>query len=64
MTDGSGHGWPLFARIEFTSPTTDPVVAYSDPVTGQYAANIADATTYTVVVTRSGRATPLRAERS
>ncbi len=51
VTDGSGHGWPLYARVEFTSPSTDPVVAYSDPVTGQYAANVADATTHTVVVT-------------
>ncbi len=51
VTDGSGHGWPLYARIEFTSPSTDPVVAYSDPVTGQYAANVADATTHTVAVT-------------
>ena len=41
VKDGSGHGWPLYARIEFTSTSTDPVVAYSDPVTGAYAADLA-----------------------
>jgi hypothetical protein len=51
VTDGSGHGWPLYARIDITSESTDPVVAYSDPVTGAYAADLADATTYTFVVT-------------
>ena len=54
VQDGSGHGWPLFARIELTSASTDPVVAYSDPVTGEYAANLVDGTTYTVVVTGVG----------
>ena len=54
VTDGSGHGWPLFARIEFTSASTDPVEAYSDPETGQYAADLADATTYSAVVTAVG----------
>ena len=41
VTDGSGHGWPLYARIEITSASTEPVVAYSDPVTGAYAADLA-----------------------
>ena len=39
VTDASGHGWPLYARIEMTSAATDPVVVYSDPITGAYAAN-------------------------
>jgi len=51
VTDGSGHGWPLFARIEFTSASTEPVMAYSDPVTGAYATSLADGTTFTTVVT-------------
>src|SRR5262245_12688477 len=54
VADGSGHGWPLFARLEFTSATTDPLVVYSDPVTGDYAADLQDATTYDVVVTAVG----------
>jgi hypothetical protein len=54
VTDGSGHGWPLFARVEFTSPSTDPVVAYSDPVTGAYTAALADGTTFAAAVTAVG----------
>ena len=54
VTDGSGHGWPLYARIEITSASTDPVVVYSDPVTGAYAADLPDATTYTFAVTAVG----------
>ena len=54
VTDGSGHGWPLFARVEFTSLSTDPVVAYSDPVTGAYTAALADGTTFTAAVTAVG----------
>ena len=51
VTDGSGHGWPLFARIEITSASTDPLVVFSDPVTGAYAADLPDATAYTFAVT-------------
>ena len=51
VTDGSGHGWPLFARIEMTSASTEPLVVYSDPVTGVYAADLLDATAYTFAVT-------------
>ena len=29
VTDGSGHGWPLFARIEMTSASTEPLVVYT-----------------------------------
>jgi hypothetical protein len=54
VTDDSGHGWPLYARVEFTSESTDPLVVYSDPVTGDYTANLQDATEYTVVVTAVG----------
>jgi hypothetical protein len=54
VQDGSGHGWPLYARVEFTSASTEPVVAFSDPVTGEYTANLPDATTYDVVVTAVG----------
>jgi hypothetical protein len=54
VTDGSGHGWPLFARVDITSDSTDPVSVYSDPVTGAYAADLADGTAYTFVVTAFG----------
>jgi len=54
VTDGSGHGWPLYARVEITSASTDPVVVFSDPVTGAYAADLPDATAYTFAVTAVG----------
>ena len=25
VTDGSGHGWPLYARVEFTSASSTPI---------------------------------------
>ncbi len=51
VRDGSGHGWPLYARVEFDSASADPIVAFSDPVTGGYTAMLADGTAYTVSVT-------------
>ena len=33
VTDGSGHGWPLYARVDL--PGT-PLRTFSDPVTGRY----------------------------
>ena len=51
VTDGGGHGWPLYARLDFTSSTTEPVSYFSDPVTGQYQGSLFDGVEYTVVVT-------------
>ena len=51
VTDGSGHGWPLYARVEITSAMTEPLVVYTDPLTGAYAASLPDATSYTFAVT-------------
>jgi hypothetical protein len=51
VTDGSGQGWPLYARIEITSASTPPAVVFSDPVTGAYAMDLADGIAYTFVVT-------------
>ena len=54
VTDGSGHGWPLYARIDITSASTEPLVAYTDPVSGAYAADLPDGIAYTFVVTAVG----------
>ncbi len=51
VTDGSGQGWPLYARIEITSASTDPVVAFSNPLTGAYSVDLTGSTAYTFVVT-------------
>ena len=48
VKDGSGHGWPLYARIEITSLSTEPVEVFTDPVTGAYAVDLPDATAYIV----------------
>jgi hypothetical protein len=37
VTDGSGHGWPLYARIDI-SGVPDPV--FTDPVTGAYSVEL------------------------
>ena len=31
VTDGSGHGWPLYARIEITSAFTDRTSSFRIP---------------------------------
>jgi len=53
VTDGSGHGWPLFAQIHITSAGTDEV-AFSDPLTGAYSVDLPGATAYTFAVTAVG----------
>ncbi len=54
VTDGSGAGWPLYARIEATSDSTEPVVVFTDPVTGAYSMDLPDGVDYTFVVTAVG----------
>ena len=51
VADASGHGWPLYARIDITSGSTDPAVVFSDPVTGSYTTDLSDGITYTFAVT-------------
>ena len=54
VTDASGHGWPLFARVQFDAPPADPIAVYTDPVTGNYGVDLPDATAYTVTVSAVG----------
>ena len=55
VTDGSGHGWPLYARIDITSASTEPVVAYSrTPSPARMPPIFRTATAYTFVVTAVG----------
>jgi hypothetical protein len=49
VTDGSGHGWPLYARIEVAGTPIGPV--YTDPVTGQYSVEVPANATYSVKYT-------------
>jgi N-acetylneuraminic acid mutarotase len=49
VTDGGGHGWPLYARIEITGRPGGPI--YTNPVTGQYSLSIPANATYSVKFT-------------
>jgi subtilisin family serine protease/N-acetylneuraminic acid mutarotase len=48
VTDGSGHGWPLYARVELLGT---PVGTFSDPTTGQFALTVPAGHTYTLRTT-------------
>lgn len=48
VTDGSGHGWPLYAQISIDGYPGGPV--YTDPYTGRYSVTLAASTSYTVHV--------------
>jgi N-acetylneuraminic acid mutarotase len=45
VTDGSGHGWPLYAEVSV--PGT-PVVSYTNPATGEYRLTLPQNATYNV----------------
>jgi N-acetylneuraminic acid mutarotase len=49
VTDGSGHNWPLYARIEINGRPGGPV--YTNPVTGQYSVVLPQSDTYLFKVT-------------
>lgn len=38
VTDGSGHGWPLYARIDISGFPGGPV--FTNPITGTYSVNL------------------------
>ncbi|MBO0867919.1 MAG: carboxypeptidase regulatory-like domain-containing protein, partial [Micromonosporaceae bacterium] len=51
VTDGSGHGWPLYAKV--AAATADGAAAgstWTDPVTGKYRLQLAPQTGYTLTV--------------
>ncbi len=48
ITDGSGHGWPLYARIEVTGR---PGTIFTDPVTGRYSFTVPGNASYRLTVT-------------
>lgn len=48
VTDGSGHGWPMRAKITVDGYPGGPV--YSDPYTGHYSVSLPAGTTYTMHV--------------
>ncbi|MER5697999.1 carboxypeptidase regulatory-like domain-containing protein [Streptomyces mirabilis] len=49
VKDGSGHGWPLYARLAVSGSPEAPV--WTDPVTGAYEMNLPKGGDYTLNVT-------------
>ncbi|MFD1324323.1 S8 family serine peptidase [Micromonospora sonneratiae] len=49
VTDGSGHGWPLYAKIEVAGRPGGPV--YTNPATGQYSFTVPGNSTYKMTTT-------------
>ncbi|MFK3979507.1 S8 family serine peptidase [Micromonospora sp. NPDC050397] len=49
VTDGSGHGWPLYASIEIPGRPGGPV--FTDPSTGAYSFTVPGNTTYKATTT-------------
>ncbi|MAT44136.1 MAG: hypothetical protein CL609_17525 [Anaerolineaceae bacterium] len=47
--DGSGHGWPLYAKITVSSSQSDQVI-YTDPFTGMYQISLYQGQSYTFMV--------------
>ncbi len=48
VNDGSGHDWPLYAKVAVDGPAPD---TYTDPTTGEYSLMLPAGTTYSVTVT-------------
>ncbi|WP_093786637.1 carboxypeptidase regulatory-like domain-containing protein [Actinacidiphila guanduensis] len=49
IADGSGHGWPLYAKITADGVPGGPV--YSDPATGAYSLSLPAGASYTLHIT-------------
>lgn len=48
VTDGSGQGWPLYARIAVSDPRVAPV--FTDPLTGHYCIDLLYRQDYTLLI--------------
>jgi hypothetical protein len=47
VSDGTGGGWPLYARLDVSGPGGFPgATVYTDPVTGYYAMPLVGGVTY------------------
>jgi N-acetylneuraminic acid mutarotase len=47
VTDSSGHGWPLYAKV---SVAGTPLSTYTNPATGKYSVTVPDNAAYTLTV--------------
>ena len=52
VTDGSGHGWPLYAEVKVTTPSYGQVAdLWTSPSTGNYSVSLPSGMNYTLAVT-------------
>ncbi|MFG3704701.1 S8 family serine peptidase [Micromonospora sp. NPDC047670] len=49
VTDGSGHGWPLYAKVLISGYPLGPI--FTDPVTGRFSVRLPASASYTMQVT-------------
>src|SRR5262249_1884232 len=49
VTDGSGHGWPMYARIDITGRPGGPI--FTNPSTGHYSVDLPQNDTYSAKFT-------------
>ena len=54
VKDGSGGGWPLYAKIVVTGAGAPTFTIWTDPVTGYYSLTLVTGTSYTFAVTSPG----------
>ncbi len=52
VTDGGGHGWPLYARIDIAGLPASPV--FTDPETGRYSVQLLEHRTYQLTASVPG----------
>ncbi|HEY3204476.1 MAG TPA: carboxypeptidase regulatory-like domain-containing protein [Thermoanaerobaculia bacterium] len=51
VKDGSGGGWPLYAKLVITGPGAPTFTLYTDPVTGYYSLTLVTGLSYNFAVT-------------
>jgi hypothetical protein len=49
VTDGSGHGWPLYTQIDVAGKPGGPI--FTDPITGHYSMQLPANATYSITYT-------------
>ena len=50
VRDGSGAGWPLYARLRITAPGFPGATVFTDPATGYYAVTLVTGISYAITV--------------
>ena len=54
VKDGSGGGWPLYAKVVISAPGAPTYTVYTDPVTGYYSQTLVQGISWTFAVTAPG----------